>query len=117
MLEGKDIICFLINKNLPSYCRKFSTSVIIVLIVLDFSMKRFASQSNAACYKKNINFIIESLVFQNRLLNGPHFISGVICPCFYSFYWSPIPFCLGFPNYISVTSGVSLNAATIFPHR
>lgn len=91
--------------------------VTIVLIVSDFSMKSFASQRNAACYKKNINFIIESLVFQNRLLSGPHFVSGVICPCFYSFYWSPVPFWLGFTNYISVPSGVSLTAATIFPHR
>ena len=71
-------------------------------------------KGGAPLCSKNINFIIESLSFESRLLNGPHSISGVIRPCLYSFYWSAVPFWLGFTNYISLPSGVSLNLLQYF---
>ena len=70
--EARDNICSTIKKNLLLYCLKFSVFV-IVDIHQNILIKRSTSQRNVNPIEI-INFMIESLKFQNRLLNGASYL-------------------------------------------
>ena len=63
------------KENLQFYCRKLSLFAIAVTIK-HILTARSVSQETALVIEIT-NFVTESLVFQNRLLNSTHFISYI----------------------------------------
>ena len=74
-LESKASINSIIRENLHLHCRKFSAFVVPVNLTY-FNNKGSHKETPLVI----VNFAIQSLVFQNSLLNVAHFISDIKVP-------------------------------------
>ena len=75
-LQAKACICSKIKENLPLHCRKYSAFVIAF-------QEQSLSHKETPLVIRIVNFAIELLMFQNRLLNSSHYISDIKLPCFF----------------------------------
>ena len=84
VLEMKSSIYSTIKENILLYLFKFLAFAFVVIKSCTF-ITRPVPQRNTAC-NRNHYFTIESLAFQNRLLNGAHSMSDIKLPCSYKLH-------------------------------
>ena len=70
--EAKASICFAVKENLILYCHKFAV-LAVAIIKKHILITRSVSQ-RTSLEKEIVNFAVESLVFQSRLVNGAYSI-------------------------------------------